>query len=46
MHLQMHQRVLLCDVGDLHAHHLLNLLAVQILELTKTSNIKRLEEVI
>ena len=39
------EEVLLRDVGDLHPHHLLDLLAVRSLERTKTPNIKRLEEV-
>jgi hypothetical protein len=39
------KEVLLRDVGDLHPHHLLNLLAVRDLERTETANIERLEEV-
>jgi hypothetical protein len=39
------EEVLLRDVGDLHPHHLLNLLAVQDLERAEAPNIERLEEV-
>ena len=39
------EEVLLRDVGDLHPHHLLNLLAVRDLERAEAPNIERLEEV-
>jgi hypothetical protein len=39
------EEVLLRNMGDLHPHHLLNLLAIRDLERAKAPNVERLEEV-